>query len=286
MPEQPDDKDFTALAKGLEGSKVFAVMVVVFYVIGFLVVTFRLAQFGFVPVSWLRPQYLLAGIWCLLPTLLFVWIASFIPWQVPEYKRFLKIGRRLGPGKYGHILAGVLAAGALYACIEMALMLVEMGTGQRVTLGFWGERGVASLKLVAFYLAAIGSAIWGMVLTNRALNSSKRPTIEFVTKCSVASLVLCFSLAMAVGYIRYFSTTVYALIPSAIGGGRPQSVVFLLDKEHGEPPVTPDSSGTRSVPYQLLLKTDSSYVVQSQKAGETAIEFRQESVKGMVVLDH
>ena len=91
---------------------------------------------------------------------------------------------------------------------------------------------------------------------------------------------------MGVAYIRCFSTTVYPVIPSTVGGGRPQGVVFLLDKERGVPPVMPDGSGARSVPYKLLLKTDSTYVVQSQKEGEKAIEFRQESVKGMVTIDH
>jgi hypothetical protein len=31
-------------------------------------------------------------------------------------------------------------------------------------------------------------------------------------------------------YIRYFSTTIYAAIPSTVGGGRPQSVIFLLEE--------------------------------------------------------
>ena len=43
-------------------------------------------------------------------------------------------------------------------------------------------------------------------------------------------------------------------------------------------------SGSRSLPYQLLLKTDTTYVVQSQANGEGAIEFRQDVVKGMIML--
>jgi len=77
MPEESKTTELTAISKGLEASKVLGSVALVLYVVGFLVVTFHVAQFGFVPVSWLRPQYLLAGIWCLLPTLLLVWIISY-----------------------------------------------------------------------------------------------------------------------------------------------------------------------------------------------------------------
>ena len=77
MPEESKNTELTTISKGLEASKVLASVAIVLYVVGFLVVTFHLAQFGFVPASWLRPQYLLAGIWCLLPTLLLVWIVSY-----------------------------------------------------------------------------------------------------------------------------------------------------------------------------------------------------------------
>src|SRR5580700_6136656 len=59
-------------------------MVGLLYVLGFLVVTFHLSQFGVAPVTWLRPQYLLAGIWCLLPNLLFTAALAFAALQFTE----------------------------------------------------------------------------------------------------------------------------------------------------------------------------------------------------------
>jgi hypothetical protein len=58
-------------------TKVWVGSVGLLYVLGFLVVTFRLSQFGVAPVTWLRPQYLLAGIWCLLSVLLFTGAVAF-----------------------------------------------------------------------------------------------------------------------------------------------------------------------------------------------------------------
>ena len=69
-------------------------------------------------------------------------------------------------------------------------------------------------------------------------------------------------------------------IPASLGGGKPLSVVFLLKAEQGhtELPVTPDTSGTRSIPYKLLLTTDKTFVVLSPRKEEKAIEFDQDSV--------
>jgi hypothetical protein len=168
---------------------------------------------------------------------------------------------------------------------NVGLALIKLMFGHPITVPLWGPDAVIALKLVGLYLATLIAGIAGVVTLIRARKLPRNLSVPFVSQWSSVTLLLCGSLAMGVGYIRYFSTSIYSAIPSAVGGGRPQDVIFLLDKEHGEPPVTADSSGIRSVPYQLLLKTDSTYVVQSHKAGEKAIEFRQESVKGMVTLD-
>lgn len=77
MTEGAGKDESNSITEGPEVSKGLATAVVVLYVVGFLVVTFHLAQFGFVPMSRLLPQYLLAGVWCLLPTLMRVWIVSY-----------------------------------------------------------------------------------------------------------------------------------------------------------------------------------------------------------------
>ena len=129
--------------------------------------------------------------------------------------------------------------------------------GQPVTLRLWGPQAVMVLKRLGFYLATVITGITGVVMGIQATKLPNELSTGFVSQCCSLSLILCFSFAMGVGYIRYFSTAVHSAIPSAVGGGRPQDVVFLLDKEHGEPPLAADSSGVRFVRYQLLLKTDS-----------------------------
>jgi hypothetical protein len=287
MPEESKTTEFTAISKGLEASKVLGSVALVLYVVGFLVVTFHVAQFGFVPVSWLRPQYLLAGIWCLLPTLLLVWIISYGIGQ-----SLTLLGKTPGTqpppksSRFRNLTGMFLSVVGFVIATYVGFGLIGAMFGQPITVTPSRPNVVIALKLVGFYLAALITGITGVVTLIGARKLPRQLSVRFVSEWSSVTLLLCFSLAMGVGYIRYFSTSVYSAIPSAVGGGRPQDVIFLLDKEHGEPPVTADSSGIRSVPYQLLLKTDSTYVVQSHKTGEKAIEFRQESVKGMVTLEY
>jgi hypothetical protein len=86
-------------------------------------------------------------------------------------------------------------------------------------------------------------------------------------------------------YVHSFSVSVYSTIPATLGGGRPQRVVFLIESDiRHTPPLVIDSSGTRSVPYNLLLSTDNSYVIESPAKNEMAIEFKKDSVRGMIVL--
>jgi len=295
MPEEPEEG---SLEKGVEASKVLARVVIVLYVVGFLVVTFHLAQFGFVPVTWLRPQYLLAGIWCLLPALLLLWIVGYGTGQslalfrggpnpAPSSTRKHHSLAPPSTSKYRHVVPTLLSLAAFFTATYMVIKFIEFLMGQPLTFKFWGPQTLAALKLAAYCLLTVVGVITVVVTVPKALRARREFSTTYAAECSQAAILLCLTLAAGVAYIRYFSTTVYPIIPSAIGGGRPQAVFFLLEKdEDGEPPVTADHSGSRSIPYKLLLKTDSTYVVQSQKAGEMAIEFRQESVKGMVTLEH
>ena len=95
--------------------------------------TFHLAQFGFVPVSWLRPQYLLAGIWCLMPLVLFTGVSTFVtqgivePWHghshvVPKSIRRARYIESVIQGLGG--LSLLLLAAALFGFVAFVLGIV------------------------------------------------------------------------------------------------------------------------------------------------------------------
>ncbi len=125
----------------------------------------------------------------------------------------------------------------------------------------------------------------GVLWARRAiglLNDEERG-INFKTSVQVglpATLLIFFFFA----YMKQFSQDVYSKIPFALGGGRPQSVVFLLKQGPESPPVVRDRTGDRSIPYSLILETDNAYAVISQDSNEQAIQFNREAVEGYVVL--
>jgi hypothetical protein len=97
---------------------------------------------------------------------------------------------------------------------------------------------------------------------------------------------LVLSVFSFIAYTKHFSHSVYPEIPFAIGGGKPESVVFLLKPTTGSdsPPVVRDQTSDRSIPYELILETDNSYAVISKGSDERAIQFNREAVEGYVVM--
>jgi hypothetical protein len=276
-----------------------------FYALGFLVVTFHLSRFGVAPVTWLRPQYLLAGIWCLLPLLLFAGGLAFASLQIAEpwirYSMVVPRKTRI----YRHIVGSIQGIGSLFGAFLFISSAISVVVGPSFFYGRyrWGHSSMITLKLAALSIATIVCAL-ASFSTFRALGGvpSVRSTVisaesthgqrlvsmrldRWAALISLGALLTFATLVFILLYVHSFSVLVYSSIPSALGGGKPQSVVFLIDSRiQNTAPVVVDTSGTRSVPYNLLLTTDSSYIVESPAKGEMAIEFKQDAVQGMIVL--
>jgi hypothetical protein len=257
------------------------------YVLGFLVVTFRLSQFGVAPVTWLRPQYLLAGIWCLLSVLLFTGAGAFTAFSFTSDSigRSTMVPRETRVKRY---VVGTIEASAVLFC---SFAFISSLVGKAVDpssqlLRSWHTGSMVTLKLALCLLATIACAIWTIDLYANVMNSWESLRKErLVSLSSFGVLSLFSSLFFVVLYVYFFSVSVYSGIPSNLGGGKPRSVVFLIEKaDQKTAAVVVDSSGTRSVPYNLLLVTESSYIVESPAKGELALEFKKDSVRGMVVL--
>jgi hypothetical protein len=278
------------------------------YALGFLVVTFHLSQFGVAPVTWLRPQYLLAGIWCLLPALLFAVGLAFagIQFAEPWIRGSMVVPRKTRI--YRRIMGAIQGLFSLVAAFVFISSAISFAVGPTFDGQYrWGPSSVITLRLAGLSFAAAVSAGYaiGMFYNLNTLGDvpSARPTAlippeswhehpwgsmrwdRWVALVSFGLLGAFGSLCFIVLYILAFSVTVYSAISPTYGRGRPQRVVFLIEGGiQRNAPLVVDSSGTRSVPYNLLLTTESSYVVESPAKGELAIEFKRDSVRGMIAL--
>ncbi len=81
-----------------------------------------------------------------------------------------------------------------------------------------------------------------------------------------------------------FATHIYARIPYELGGGKPLRVVFLLRPDREASPLIEDGATGKSIPYNLLLATDRTFVVLPQDQKVKSIEFERSSVIGLKVL--
>jgi len=129
--------------------------------------------------------------------------------------------------------------------------------------------------------------VLGVLWVPRAISLLKKEERGLNLKtASQVGLPLVFSAFFVLAYTKQFSHDVYPEIPFAIGGGKPESVVFLLKRTTGldSPPVVRDKTKDRSIPYKLILETDNSYAVISQGSDERAIQFNREAVDGYVVM--
>ena len=268
-------------------AKLGARVVVAVYVVGYLVVTFRLAQYGVTSVTWLRPLYLAAGIWCLLPLALFSAALAFVALQLvePWIQHSMDVPKRTRI--YRYLRGSLQSGGCLILLFESISTLLDGRLGASTSSGWWRPSHSITLKLGLLAISAVGLTLFAiapLLRTARTSQEEEKRVDRDVARFSFQVLVCFGTFALWLKYISYFSIAVYPVIPIALGGGKPQSVVFIIDSaEHGSP-VLADNSRTHSIPYKLLLQTEDSYVVESPTRGEKAVEFRMESVRGMIVV--
>lgn len=199
--------------------------------------------------------------------------------QIPAYR--WRISRLYHPSCSSCVHINSIVIASLDAPLAVIANLAGRGVYRL------GPSSIITLKLGGLFLLIAACVFWAKA----SFSSMAHLPVEQMRMdrrlafFSSAVIALFASIVFAVLYVYSFSVLVYSAIPLELGGGRPHSVVFLIDSAKQQtPPLVVDRSGTRSVPYNLLLITDSNYVVESPAKGEMALEFRQDYVRGMIVL--
>jgi hypothetical protein len=109
-------------------------------------------------------------------------------------------------------------------------------------------------------LALLSFGIVGCLAAARALIidlRGKEPS-DYLGQLSKLVLAAGGALVLSLYYMAFFAGRTYSQIPYAIGGGKPLQVEFLLhgQKSAERVPLTADSSGDKSIPYNLILETN------------------------------
>jgi hypothetical protein len=197
------------------------------YLCGFLVVSIHLSRYGVYSIALLRGQYLAAGIFSLGPLCLTYFVAamlhtSFKGFPVPTIplsgwpwvRRTLSLLWKLAWGFF-----------AVYVVSDMAIKAVVSVFVPSARDILWSHFFALSwLTLLSVGLTWAVVNVWGFAtsLTVREL----RQDIKRIPPIVVHTI---FSVVILVGYLSVFARHLYSEIPFAIGGGKPQTVIYLAE---------------------------------------------------------
>lgn len=231
--------------------KALPLAVAAIYVVGFLVVASRLANYGISSLELFKIQYLAAGFWCG-----FIFVIYF---------GFVIVLRSFCPtGFLGNLLSN-----------GVSIILI---TGTILFVGAIRSLHFSSLSLLLMF--------FGLALLDLILRGESSDRLRPLGRSLSWHLGLVLGLLFMFCTIQ-FSNAIYPYISFSLGGGLPRSVVFVLNEGAGSTSslLVRDGAGPRTVPYQLLLENENSFVIISPKVGEKAIEFDRKNVAAMIVLE-
>lgn len=249
-------------------SKLFALTITILYFIGFLVVASHLSRYGVSSFSVLQLQYLIAGIWVLGPPAV----------QATLTLISNRFDERAAPVAEGKFSWRRFAFSSLFTGIPSLLFIVLLVSIPTIVESMtWKIFG----RLFLFYLVMVNCAqIFWM-----SWQADTKKETWWMNRSHAAPFYLALLLMIVMSYTLWFSVRIYPMIPFSLGGGRPLTVAFIEgEKKLPSEIKKADPGAKRSLPYELLLTSERSYVVRSPDPSEKSIEISRDSVAGMTVL--
>jgi hypothetical protein len=246
------------------GAKVISLSIALTYLVGFFVVAWHLSKYGVSSLSLLHLQYLVAGLWVVLPSgfVALLMLTKELP--------IIHMDRRTPK---------------LHWLVRFAVNLVTSFPANIVFgffVGFLVAINLSTLKLftVLLLLGFVGLAIALLVSAVRMPPG----TTGRLTSRNLAPFYGGVAATTAGFYIWFFAVNIYPAIPYEWGGGKPLDVIFLEGDKPLPDGILKDGNTRHSIAYKLLVVTEKSYVVLPQPMNQKSLQFDRESVQGIVVL--
>jgi hypothetical protein len=245
------------------GAKVISLSIALTYLIGFLVVAWHLSKYGVSSLSLLHLQYLVAGLWVVLP---------------PGFVALLMLTKEL-PTIHLDRSAPKLP---WYGKFAINLITTFPAT---IVFGLFIGFLITNLSTAKLFLAVFLLVVCGLVISLFISSLSIPPgTTARLLSRNLAPFYGGFALTIAGFYIWLFAVNIYPAIPHEWGGGKPLDVIFLAGDKPLPDGIVKDGNTRHSIAYKLLVVTEKSYVVLPQAANQKSLQFDRESVQGIVVL--
>ena len=245
------------------GAKGISFSIAATYLIGFFVVAWHLSKYGVSSLSLLHLQYLVAGLWVVLPPG-FVALLMLTK-ELPTIHLERRAPKLHWLGRFAVNLITSFPANIVFG-LFIGFIIDNLSTRR--------------LLIVLFLLVGTGLAISLFIsslrippgTTGRLMSRNLAPFYGGVAVTTVGF------------YIWLFAVNIYAAIPYEWGGGKPLDVIFLEGDKPLPDGIVKDGNTRHSIAYKLLVVTEKSYVVLPQPANQKSLQFDRESVQGIIVL--
>ena len=265
----------------------------ILYGVGGVVVLLHLHRFGVVPTDLLRFQYLTAGLWFMVPLLVFELTRHWLLISLPRVKRILrghfsKLFDSIMEGGFQFLLAYAVLSFVILSCFILGLTSLDSALrALKDEIGsFWLISIIAAWvadRIAVFYhklrrlkLAKIDS-IDAPIAGNVFISDPTRNFYEMLRTCFPVFATLVFAIIL---YFSLFAHMIYPSIPSGLGGGKSQQVNILLkqtpqlhDLKRSLHSLT-DSCGHQ----HLLFATEQSYFLCSIDNKNIVLEIQRDAV--------
>jgi hypothetical protein len=257
----------TSIADSIQKQVVFLLAAI--YALGIVVVNFYLAQYGLSgQISLLRPIYLFAGAYGMLPVAVGFLFFYLAPFTLQRGHRWVKA------------LAFALLAGVIALCIRAALRGINIYMAEDFPIKWdpWMWTHLILALALGGYLYMVSLGPW-------------KPGEPFQLTNHALTVVPGLLIWLLYGYA--FSVRIYNRIPPAWGGVKPCSIELIIDpankdlqKELQEVGVKFYTDTTRTKNTRLLVQTENDFIcsVKQFKAGQTVVStllLKREDIKGV-----
>lgn len=245
------------------GAKVISFSAALTYLIGFCVVASHLSKYGVSSLSLLHLQYLVAGLWVVLPPG-FVALLMLTK-ELPTIHLERRAPKLPFLGRFAVNLITNFPANIVFG-LFLAFLIGNLSTRK--------------LLIVLFLLVFDGLAISFFISSVRIQPGTEGRLMSKNLAPFYGSVAV-----TAVGfYIWLFAVNIYPAIPYEWGGGKPLDVIFIEGDKPLPDGIVKDGNTRHSIAYKLLVVTEKSYVVLPQPANQKSLQFDRESVQGIIVL--
>ncbi len=245
------------------------------YVMGVAVVSLHLARYGVGGMGLFQAEYLLAGVMAMVPLVVVAFLVAVVVALLQ--RQLVRVPGGIPRASGSFVKRRDVVVGVLGATIGMLATARFFATfvGTRFAEDVTAPLSVAELTVIGLVVLGFVAALaWGVGLARYARTDDPGDLPYRILGIGLAVVAL-------LGYVGYFTDSVYPRIPAAAGGGAPTAVHLLMTSDSAPGAL---GSALRGVPaglvcrHRLLFAGEEAYVIVDPRDSTNGIAVARDLV--------